>query len=269
MSEHKPLPICYLCGLAIPAGEETGDHVVPKQLIQRQHPKAKGFDYAGVLPSHQKCNNEFGPESYVKSALELIRVLHDDNCFVERQHRDRPEIKIMGLNQECLKGFTKRDLGFFKIIDVRHLEYEEFTNPAFFEGKPKTNPLKQALHTALAVLTKSAAAILVSRNLRTVPPRWRVVAMMYQGDTSRLDMKPILGDIKPFDIGLEVWVRPLETGDWVAVYKTPQLLLFVVFWFSGKRTVLEQVQRSFGVTDCLLFDGERLMDLTKLEWVAV
>jgi hypothetical protein len=269
MGETNFSSTCYLCGLRIPAGEETRDHVVPKQLIQREQPRAKGFDYAGFLPSHQKCNNEFGPEGYVNSALELIRVLHDEDCFIERQHRDRPDIKIMALNQDCLKGFTKRDLAFFKFIDVRDLEYEEFTAPAFFEGKPKTNALKQALHTALAVLTKSAAALLVSRRVREVPPRWRVVAMMYQGDTSGLDLSRFLGDIKPFDIGLEVWIRPLETGDWLAVYKTPRALLFLVFWFSGRREVLEQVEKSFGDTDCLLFEGERLIELAAAEWVHV
>jgi hypothetical protein len=71
---------CYLCGLPIDAGPVTDDHAVQKLLISRKQPKAKGFDYGGVLPVHPKCNNEFGPERYCGKALELIAVLRDEKC---------------------------------------------------------------------------------------------------------------------------------------------------------------------------------------------
>lgn len=73
------------------------DHVFPKQFIKRKHPKAKGFSYQGVLPTHQKCNNKFGEsksdsESMVKKALKLINVLLNDDSHIIRQHKENPEI---------------------------------------------------------------------------------------------------------------------------------------------------------------------------------
>lgn len=55
--------VCYLCGMPVTEDVSTDDHAVPKQLISRAQPKAKGFDYGGVLPTHAECNNHFGPES--------------------------------------------------------------------------------------------------------------------------------------------------------------------------------------------------------------
>jgi hypothetical protein len=54
---------CYLCGMPVAEEASTDDHAVPKQLISRAQPKAKGFDYGGVLPTHAECNNRFGPAS--------------------------------------------------------------------------------------------------------------------------------------------------------------------------------------------------------------
>jgi 5-methylcytosine-specific restriction endonuclease McrA len=72
--------VCYLCGKPIAAQPQTGDHVVPKTLLEGQPPKMRGFEYAGLLPAHKKCNNEFGPESYTQRALELLDALHSPEC---------------------------------------------------------------------------------------------------------------------------------------------------------------------------------------------
>ena len=48
---------CYLCGELIQETDESADHVVPKALLERTQPKVKGFAYAGILPTHSRCNN--------------------------------------------------------------------------------------------------------------------------------------------------------------------------------------------------------------------
>jgi hypothetical protein len=80
---------------------------------------------------------------------------------------------MMAINSDCLNEFTQRDLTFFKFIDVRKNSIADFSTSAFFSGKPKTNPMRDALFTSLAVLTKSAAALLVARHLCKIPPRWK------------------------------------------------------------------------------------------------
>ena len=80
----------------------------------------------------------------------------------------------MALNSECFPGFTERDLQYFRFIDVRDKDYEDWSNPEFFRDKKRTNAKKDALYAALAVLSKSAAALLVSRHLHSVPGNWRI-----------------------------------------------------------------------------------------------
>jgi hypothetical protein len=257
---------CYLCGKQVAPNATSGDHVVPRHLLERRQPKVRGFDYAGVLPSHADCNNRFGSERVNQKALTLIRVLHDDDCVLKRQHRDNPDIVVLALNSSCLPNFTKRDLAFFQFTDVREKEHGEWSNPAFFQDKPKTNALKQALYIALAVLTKSAAALLVARHLQTVPSSWRVVAIPYFGKDNVIDFDKLLGDTKPFDVGLKVWIRQMEKGDWFAIYKARDVVLYLLFWFSGDRDHIEGIARIFSDADRLLFEGNNLMDLVGYEW---
>jgi len=256
---------CYLCGDPIQAGEVSDDHAVPKQFIKRSQPKVKGFDYAGVLPSHQECNNEFGPEVYCQKALVIIKALHDENCFLERQHRNDPTISIMALNSDCFPGFNERDLEYFKFIDVRHENYEKWSDPAYFTGKKKTNPKKDALHTALAVLTKSAAALLISRHLKIVPTYWRVVAVPYVG-ADNVDFDELLGPTKPFEVGIKAWIRQMESNDWFVVYKAENVLVYFLFLFSNDKAIIDGVSNIFEDADKLVFEGEHLNDLLGYEW---
>ena len=164
-----PTPSCYLCGNPITPAEASGDHVVPKALIERPQPKVKGFDYAGELPSHRDCNNQFGPEQYVSKALDLFAALHTDDCWFEYRHPANPDFRMMALKSTCLPAFSRRDLSYFKIIDARSKSTPEIHDLKLLAGRGSVDPMRLALSPALAVLTKSAAALIVSRKLRRVP----------------------------------------------------------------------------------------------------
>lgn len=258
---------CYLCGKEITESDVTsGDHAVPRQFITRKQPKAKGFDYGGFLPTHEKCNNEFGPETYCVKALKLIAVLHDANCVSRFQHKENPSIAMMAINSDCLKEFTQRDLAFFKFIDVRENSVADFSTPAFFSGKPKTNPMRDALFTSLAVLTKSAAALLVARHLSEVPPRWRVLAIPYSGATETADFDEIFGNTQPFDVGVKVWLRRFDSGDWFALYRAQNILVFLLFRFAETDAIWNGMIERFQDTDRLCFEGEHLNALIDYQW---
>lgn len=258
--------ICYLCGQPIPCQELSDDHVVPKQLIKRKQPKVKGFDYAGTLPSHVKCNNQFGPEIYCQKALSLIRVLHDDSCFVTRRHRDDPNIVIQAINSDYLRDFSQQDLRFFKFIDVRHEDISEWSKPSFFANKPKTNPLEQSLFVSLAVLTKSAAALLVSRQLKTLPTQWRIIAIPYYWKDNTMDFDELVGDTKPFDIGVKVWLHEVNNGNWWAIYKASDVVVFLFFWLSGICSDLAEILPFRSDAQCFEFQSMRLIDLVGYQW---
>lgn len=260
---------CYLCGMPVADEASTDDHVIPKHLISRAQPKVKGFDYGGVLPTHAECNNRFGPETYCSKALELISVLHDEKCVSTFQHKGDPLIRVMALDDECLRSFTKHDLRFFKIIDVRDKDIAEFSTPSFFSGKPKTNPTRDALFVALAVLTKSAAALLVARKLQALPSRWRVLAIPYSGATESLDFDSLFGDTKPFDIGVNVWIRPFDSGDWFALYRARNVLIYFLFRFSNTDTTWDGMLARFPDAERLSFDGTRLNELIDYKWQQV
>lgn len=260
---------CYLCGMPIRDETSTDDHAVPKQLISRPQPKTKGFVYGGVLPTHAECNNRFGPEIYCSKALELISVLHDEKCVSKFPHKDDPAIQVMALNSDCLKHFTRRDLQFFKFIDVRDKDVAEFSVPSFFSGKPKTNPMRDALFVVLAVLTKSAAALLVARKLQELPTGWRVLAIPYSGATEALDFDSLFGDTKPFDIGVKVWIRPFESGDWFALYRARNVLIYFLFHFSDTDVIWEGMLALFPDAERLSFQGTRLNELIDYRWQQV
>ena len=240
---------------------------MPKQFLKRAQAKVKGFDYAGVLPSHNKCNNEFGPERMSQKALLLLSALHaGEDCVTLHQHRENPDITLLALNSKYLLGFTRQDGEFFRLIDVRDKQYSEWSAPTFFSDKQKTNPFEEPLHVALSVLTKSAAALLVSRHLKEIPAWWRVVAVPYFDKSNSIDFDDLIGNAKPFDIGLKVWICPMEKGDWFVVYKARQTLLYLLFWFSGDPNKMEVIKDSFSDADHFLFEGKTIMDLVTREW---
>jgi hypothetical protein len=260
---------CYLCGLPIGATPASDDHAVPKLLIARKQPKVKGFDYGGVLPTHPECNNQFGPEVYCAKALELIAVLHDSDCISTYRHKDEPSIVVMTLKCECLSDFTRRDLEFFKFIDMRDEDISKISDRSFFSGKAKANPWRDALSIALAVLTKSAAALLVSRFLRALPPRWRVLSIPYTGATEAYDVDSLLGNTKPFDIGVKVWIRPFDADNWFVLYRAHNLLVFFLFTFSENDAIWNGMIERFPEVGRLSFSGNRLTELIDYQWQIV
>lgn len=257
--------VCYLCGRPIDGEPATGDHAVPVSLITRDQPKAKGFDYGGKLPTHADCNNRFGPETYVAKALDLLELLASADGHGEFQHRNHPDITIKALDASKLPNFTRRDIEFFKFMDVRNEDYDVWSKPEFFNGKPKTNPTRDALHVAFSVLAKSAAALLVKRNLRAVPPGWQIYAAHYSGATDAIDFGDILGETKSFDSGVHVWRKQLDDTDWVVVYRARSVLLFLIFVFSGKDAG-ESIKRHFPGAEVHEFSGTSLNDLLVRGW---
>lgn len=259
--------ICYLCGKEIRKTEvNSDDHVVPKQLINRKQPKIKGFDYGGYLPTHEKCNNEFGPETYCKKAIQLIRLLHDQNCFFMLQHKDDSSVKVMAINPDCLEDFTEKDFAFFKFIDGRKTSAMNLPEPSFFLDKPKANFQRDVLFTSLAVLTKSAAALLVKRNLSEVPQKWKVLAIPYVGNTELIDFDSIFGDAQPFDIGVKVWLRQTDTNDWFAAYNAHGILIYFLFNLSETDQFWNGIIQRQQEAICWYFEGDNLNALIGYQW---
>lgn len=257
--------ICYLCGTPIAVDDTSKDHVIPKQFTKRKQPKAKGYDYAGSLPSHKSCNNQFGPEVYTQKALMLLEVLYEENCFSVHQHRDHPEITILALNADRFSEFTRRERQFFKITDVRELPYKDWSDPEFFSDKKKSDPHKDSLFVALSVLAKSAAALLIARRLKSIPSCWHIITIPFIGARD-VDFDVILGKKKPFEDNVKIWIHPLGNNDWFVIYKVENVLFWFLFWFSGNGAALEQILQNFGDAERLCFEGKQLTQLIGYEW---
>ena len=58
----------------------------------------------------------------------------------------------------------------------------------------------------------------------------------------------------------------MDKGDWFAIYKARDFVLYLLFWFSGDRSHIEGIARIFRDADRLLFDGARLIDLVGYQW---
>ena len=226
--------ICYLCGLPIKDGSFSDDHAVPVALMARTQPKAKGFDYGGKLPTHAECNNRFGPETYVAKAIDLLEFLAGTEGHHDYQHRTHPHITIKALDSSKLPKFTRRDMAFFKFLDVRDKDDAEFSDPEFFVGKPKKNPTRDALYVAMSVLAKSAAALLIKRDLHAVPSAWRIYAVPYSGATDAISFDEPLGRTKSFDTGIHVWRKQLGDTEWFVAFRAKSILLYLVFVLADK-----------------------------------
>ena len=258
--------LCYLCGKPVAADDNSGDHIVPKTLIERTQPRVKGFDYAGKLPSHRTCNNEFGPETYAAKALDLVAALHDKDCVFEYRHWANPTFRMMALNSTCLPGFTQRDLMYFKIIDGTSKSDTEIHDLQFLDGRQPVNPKRLALSTALAVLTKSASALLVSRMLPSIPTSWDVLAIPYVGDADSVDFDKLYGPTIPFDTGVKVWLAPPEDGDYPIIYRAKRVIVFLLFRFSESPAALNRMLARFVGGSRLRFQGSTLMELVNYSW---
>lgn len=175
---------------SIITGPSTRDHAVPKGLIQRSQPKAKGYEYGGVLPTHPECNNRFGPETYAAKAMDLLRVRTHPSFMLELPHPKDPAIRIATVNSDLLPHFTKADLSYFEMMDGRETFEQAMASPAFFKDEKRSNPVKQALQTSLSVLAKSAAALLFTRFRIAPPRRWQIAAFPYsQSDQLRTELR--------------------------------------------------------------------------------
>lgn len=126
--------------------------------------------------------------------------------------------------------------------------------------------MRDALFTSLAVLTKSAAALLVARHLCKVPPQWRVLAIPYSGATEAADLGGILGNSQPFDVGVKVWLRRFDSGDWLAGYRARNVLVFLLFRFSETDTIWNGMIERFQDAERLCFEGEHLNALINFRW---
>ena len=260
------VPRCYLCGKHVAAHEDSDDHVVPKTLIERTQPRVKGFDYAGKLPSHRTCNNEFGPETYAAKALDLVAALYDKDCVFEYPHPADPTFRMMALKSTCLPGFTRRDLTYFKIIDATSKSKTEIHDLHLLDGRQPVNPKRLALSTALAVLTKSAAALLVSRRLSSIPIAWDVLAIPHVGDAHAVDFDDLFGPTVPFDIGVKVWLGHLETDDYLVIYRAKRVIAYFLFRFSASPAAYNRMLAQFAGGSRLRFQGKTLMELVNYAW---
>lgn len=267
---HDPNTLCYLCGKPLGNQKVNEDHVVQKLFMKRSQPKAKGFDYAGVLLTHEDCNNKFGgsggrAETMCKKALQLLNALSSDKTlFCER--KDNPNIRIVAIPFDQLPLFADDDKKFFGLIDVRNEPYEKLTSAAFLTGKEKINPFKSPVNVALSVLAKSAAAVLVKRGKISPSSQWRILAMPFYSGNADFDLDHIFGHTKPFEIGVKLWAKPFENQDWFVAYKHEGLLLFFCLGFSQDESNFRKLANRFKDATKLVFESHRLIDLVGYDW---
>ena len=125
------LTVCYLCNQPIDGLTRSRDHVIPRTLCGKQPPKAKGFDYGGVLYTHPECNNRFVDEMHVRKAMRLLEVLHDSNMTLFRPAPGKLKGQVLALNGKNLPGFSQRDFCFFGIHDASNDSITSFDKPEY------------------------------------------------------------------------------------------------------------------------------------------
>ena len=264
-----PMTICYLCGQWVDAAASSGDHVIPRTLIGKRPPRAKGFDYGGRLRTHPECNNRFGDETHVRKALQLLGAIYDPNAAFVQPAPGNLNGLVLALNEETLPGFGPRDFRFFGIHDARDDALASFDNPAYYADKPRADIRKTALCTTLSVLAKSAAALLVSRYLSALPCGWNIVCVPYAGDAAGADLSRFFEKNRPFATDIRLWTNRFEATSWVSIYVTGTVMVWIFFLMNDGRDLAEKIKAKFPCETCLQFKRRSLMDMVGHDWPPV
>ena len=266
-SQTRALDLCYLCGKPVGGGQSTGDHAVPRTLVRGQRPKVRGFDYGGKLPTHPKCNNGFRDERYVRKALDLIAAFHDPDAVLYHSPPGNPSVRFAFVNSGKLPGLTQADLRFFKVNDARNGQ----TGPRRIRPAVSGNPLRLALFVSLAVLAKSAAALLLARGrLRAIPEEWNIVAIPYAGDATSVDFSRVFGDQRPFAPDIKVHMRRFDPNSALALYVTSKAMVYFLIRDARTPSPIETaVIGKFHDAQCWRFSGNNLMQLMDHHWQPV
>ena len=260
---------CYLCGQPVDDSASSGDHVIPRTLFGKGQPKVNGFDYGGKLRTHPECNNRFGDETHVRKALQLLGALHDCNTTLVRPAPGNPKGRVLALNEEKLPGFGPRDFCFFGIHDARVDSLGSFDDPEYYADKPRANVRRTVLCTILSVLAKSAAALLVGRDLADLPSNWNSVCVPYAGDATGADLTPFFGETRPFAPDIRVWSKRFEASSWVSIYATGAAMVWFFFLMDDDCTLVEKIRERFPREECFQFQGRSLMDMVGHDWPRV
>ncbi len=262
--------ICYLCGKEIIESDKSSDdHVFPKTLLKRDKPKVKGYDYAGKLPTHEKCNNTFGPERFVRKAIELLVTFNNPNSYSTFQNIKNPDIELFVINSDFLNNLSKQERDFFKIIDVRNEKYSDWTNPENLRSHEKTNPFLIPWNTALSVLAKSASAILVRRyNISPSNSPWRILMIQNYTVEESINLSIRFGKVKPFDERIELYVKNFDnTSDYFVVFRYNSLIIYIFFAFDLGYKNIKTIKEIFSDQALLLFEKDSLVELKDFNWL--
>jgi hypothetical protein len=159
-----------------------------------------------------------------------------------------------------------RELRYFKIIDRRTHSGSPTPAASTFRSAAAVDRFSDALHTALAALLKSAAALVVQRKLRSVPDHWQVLAVPYVGAADSIDFDGLFGTTRPFGKKGKVWLGRLVTDDILVVYRAGAVLVYFFFRFSTTMDGWRRMRNCCIGATRLRFDGVSINEVLLTGW---
>lgn len=267
-TNYQSTDVCYLCGDELSTLEINRDHVFPQQFIEHRQPKKKGFDYAGFLYVHKKCNAAFGaggqgPESICKKALQLIEYFGGGNYEIIVRV-DNPEIVLGHIDSSKFPNFTDHDLKYFKLIDGRNVPVNQLSAEDYFRNKERVNPIRISMNIALSTLAKSAGGLIVKRHEYPCLGGWRIMAVPYFGGSSNFTLDGVFGYSKPFGTDIKFWVKPYNTR-WICAYKYKRVIVCLAFE-SYPGSMFSAMKQKFHSAKCYYYDSTKLLELINYDW---
>jgi hypothetical protein len=242
----------------------TSDHVVPTVLLGKKQPKQRGYYYAGRIRTHQACNNNFSDESFFKQAIHLTELIRSGRAHGPLQNAQHPGITVLPVTPDQLVKFVSRDFKRFHFLDARGLEVTQLNDPAYYADKLKVNLLQVAIHAAMSVFAKSAAALLMKQRAHEVPRRWRIFSSPYEG-MSHADFDKRFGAKLLFNEHTWAAFSQIREDEWLVAYQHKSLLILFLFVFHEFAVDLND---TFNVPGNELneFSGESLNELITGQW---
>jgi hypothetical protein len=225
------IEICYLCAQTIKSKSDSNlDHVFSQLFINRSQPKAKGFTYGGTLPTHRTCNSLFGnnPEADCRDALQNIQ---DLMAATDRGHR-----------------------------------MDDWSHAVNSSGKIESE-YSEPLNTALSVLAKNAAAVLMRFYGIAPDTHWRIINLsnVYGPDAKKV-FDGLMDDKNPIESEMYFHPKQLPDGNFFIGFSREQLGVLFYFEFNPNVKTLKEIRDELTPWPQFLFESNQLIDLVGYDW---
>ena len=195
-------------------------------------------------------------------------LLNPDVCH-QFKMKEIPGKTLVTITVDDQLTFSRKELKYFHITDVRTLNYNEWTDSNFINKLQAGIVFEKPINTALSVLAKNAAAVLVKDfNISPATRNWRIFTMLNTYN-NEVDLSSFLGHPIMIDQEIHLYCKKfINTKDIFLVYAYHSIIIYFFFAFDRGYQNINLFKKSYNSQNQLLFEKSFLNELKDFDWLA-